>query len=120
MTYSYDLRQRALQAYDQKKGSLRKIADLFGVSLFALNEWIAMRRKTGDIRPQRLPRGPQPSIDEAGLELIHQLWREDTDVTLAELAQRYQQACGQVVSIMTICRALQKLKLTRKKRSSRH
>lgn len=116
MTYSYDLRQRALRAYDQKKGSLRQIADLFGVSLFAVQEWLQLRREKGDLHPQHLPRGPKPTIDEAGLAVVRRLWQDDTDATLAELVERYQQACGKAVSIMTMCRALQKLKLTRKKK----
>jgi hypothetical protein len=48
--YSLDLRQKILQAYDQKLGSQRVLSALFGVSDVFL-EQLLRRHATGEIAP---------------------------------------------------------------------
>ena len=49
---------------------------------------------------------------------LRRLVVEQPDATLAELSKRYAASRGVVLALSIICRALQKLDLNRKKRSS--
>src|SRR6266511_3602899 len=114
--YSLDLRQNILRAYDQRLGSQRALAALFGVSQACLEKLLHRRRTTGQIAPRPHAGGRQPRCDGATLALVRQLVREQPDATLAELCTQLQQRRGLHVSVATMCRLLQRLDLPRKKR----
>jgi transposase len=50
--YSLDLRQKILRAYDQRLGSQRALAALFGVSQSCVEKLVRRRRTTRDIAPR--------------------------------------------------------------------
>ena len=58
--YSFDLRQKILRACDQRLGSQRAMATLFGVSQSFIEKLLRRRRTTGDIAhaPMRAAGGP--------------------------------------------------------------
>ena len=117
--YSLDLRQRVVQAYENKEGSLRSIARRFKVSLNTVLAWVQQFRQTGSVAPKPHGGGAIPRIDAQGQEKVRQLVTEQSDATLQELCARYEQRQGVRVSQATMCRTLQKLKLSRKKKTFR-
>jgi transposase len=116
--YSIDLREKILGAYDQKLGSQRHLAALFGVSRSFVEKLLQRRRITGTIVPRPHAGGRQPSCDEAALEAVHQVLREQADATLEELCDRLRQRRRIGVSLATMSRLLRRLGLPRKKSHS--
>lgn len=109
--YSQDLRQRILDAIERQEGSLRQIARRFVVSLSFIVRLLQLQRRTGSIDP-RPPGGGHPAaLGPDDLERLKELIRQQPDATLKELRQRLGASC----SLTTIWRALEKLRLPRKK-----
>jgi transposase len=109
--YSQDLRQRILDAIERQEGSLRQIARRFVVSLSFIVRLLQLHRRTGSIDP-RPPGGGHPAaLGPDDLERLEELIRQQPDATLKELRQRLGASC----SLTTIWRALEKLRLPRKK-----
>jgi len=118
--YSYDLRQKVVEAYDQGELSQRKLASLFGVSLTFVQRILKRRRETGDVKAKvAVRKGPEPSLDASKLEVLRQLDRTCPDATHAELVELLRARHAITVSQTTVCRGLAALGLTRKKRSAR-
>jgi len=110
-TYSLDLRERVLAAYDQKVGSQKQVADLFGVSVAWLKKLRRQRRETGSIAPKPHGGGWTPKFSGQTLAALQALVAEDPDATLEELLER----SGVEASIMAVHRALERLGCRRKK-----
>jgi transposase len=111
--YSNDLRERLVAAVERGEQSLREIADLFGVSLSCLVRLLQHRRRTGSVQPKPHAGVPPRKLDAAAEARLLELVREQPDATLTELRDRLGIPC----CLMTIARALQRLKMTRKKKS---
>ena len=79
--HSIDLREKILRAYDQKLGSQRTLASLFGVSRSCVETLRPWRRITGPLVPRLHAGGRKPSGDEAALEVVRQWFREQADAT---------------------------------------
>jgi transposase len=116
--YSIDRRETILRAYDQKLGSQRHVASLFGVSRSCVEKLLQRRRIIGTIVPRPHAGGRQPSCDEAALEVVRQVLREQADATLEELWARLRQRRRLGVSLATRSRLLRRLGLPRNKRHS--
>jgi transposase len=110
--YSQDLRQRVLEAVQRKEGSIRQIACRFAVSLSFVVRLLQTHRRTGSIAPKPHGGGRRPALGPGDLERLQELVRQQPDATLPELRDRLRVAC----STMAIARALDKLKLPRKKK----
>ena len=110
-TYSQDLRDRILAAYDRGMKT-RAIADVFGVSRAWARRVKQRRRETGQTSAK--PVG-SPGVIKVDRAKLTQLVREHPDATLEELRDRLGISCA----ISTICMALQALGFSRKKRRSR-
>jgi hypothetical protein len=76
------------------------------------------RRITGTIVPRPHAGGRMPSCDEAALEVVRRLLREQADATLEELRDRLRQQRGLWVSVSTMSRLLRRLGLPRKRSRS--
>jgi transposase len=112
--YSLDLRQKVLAAVDAGKLSRRAIAEAFSVSASWVRRLVQRRRQTGSIEPRPQRHGPAPKLDEPRLQRLRELVHQQSDATLAELRDRL----AEPVSAVTVCRALQKLRLPLKKSPS--
>jgi transposase len=112
---SLDLRQQILQAYDQKRGSHRVLAALFGVS-HAVLEQVRRRRTTGEIAPRPHAGGRQARCDAAALAFVRRVVREQPDATLEELGAQLWPRRGLPLRVATRGRVLQRLELPRQKR----
>jgi transposase len=116
--YSLDLRQKILRAYDQRLGSQRAIAALFGVSQSFVEKLLRRRRTTGDIAPRCHAGGRRAICNETALAGIRSLVQEQPDATLAELCERLLAQQGLRVSVPTMGRLVIALSLPRKKSRS--
>lgn len=123
--YSIDLRQNILRACERQLGSQRTIADIFGVSLAFVEKVLRQYRTTGDIAPKARAGGPKPRLDAGAQAAVQRLVSDNLDATLEELCTSVAVATGVRVSVPTMCRVLQRLRLPRKKsrsmrRNARH
>jgi transposase len=110
---SNDLRQRILDAVDNREGSRRKLAARFCVDTSTITRLLQLRRQTGSFEPRPHGGGVAPTLDQVALERLRALVEETPDATLEALKQKL----GVSGSIMIICRGLQKLGLPLKKKS---
>lgn len=110
--YSTDLRERIIAAVEGGEHSIRQIADRFSVSLSCVVRLLQQWRRTGSLQPKPHLGAARKLDDEADARLL-ELVREQPDATLDELRDRLGIPCSR----MAIARALQRLKITRKKKS---
>jgi transposase len=111
--YSLDLRERILAAVDHHEGSIRWIARIFRVSTSFLVRLLQRRRATGTLAPEPHRGGPAPSLGPDDLERLDALVRKQPDATREQLKQQGGFPC----SLKTLWYALDRLGLTRKKKS---
>jgi transposase len=83
--YSLDRREKMLRAYEETLGSQRGLAALFGVSLTFVEKLLQRRCAAGTIAPRPHAGGHKRSCDDAAVETVRQLRREQADATVAEL-----------------------------------
>ncbi len=111
--YSKEFRRDVLRACDAGGGT-REVALRFDVSESWVRRIKQQRRETGQIAPRtarrRIPRWRAIEDD------IRRTVREKPDLTLRELKEEL----GTELSVSTLCKALQKMKLTQKKCPDRH
>jgi transposase len=112
-TLSIDLRERIVAAVKAGEHSLRELARLFSVNLSTIVRLLQRYRKTGSVQPKPHAGGPHRKLDAKAEARLLDLVREQPDATLAELRVRLGVPC----SIMTIFRALERNKITRKKKT---
>lgn len=110
--YSQDLRERIIAAVERGEASLREIAEQFLVHVSTVGRLVKRRRQTGSVEPRPHRGGRRPALDDGDLERLKELVRERPDATLKELRD----GLGIDCSIMAVARALERLKITRKKK----
>jgi transposase len=111
--YSNDLRERIIVAVERGEHSIRQIARLFGVSLSCIVRLLQHYRRTGAVQPRPHAGVPPRKLDATAEALLLDLVAEQPDATLAELRAHLGIRC----SLMTIARALQRHRITRKKKT---
>ena len=115
---SLDLRERVCSACDEGTDSRQEVADRFDVSRSFVQKLLRRRREHGSIAAKPRGRGPAPRIGTQDLKRLRGLVNDEPDATLAELCVRLhgEGRGGPLVSVSTMCRALQALRLPLKKR----
>lgn len=113
--YSTDLRQRIVRAYENGVGTLDEIADIFSVARRTVARYVKLQRAGASLKPRPHGGGVAFSLQEKHLQLLQAQVAEKNDVTLDELVAYLAQQENLVVHPTTICRALQRLALPRKK-----
>src|SRR4051794_12161906 len=111
--YSSDLRERVAAAVDHRDGSIRWIARVFRVSTSFVVRLLQRRRDCGTLDPKPHQGGPAPALGPDDLKRLADLVRDQPDATLEQLRQRGGFPC----SLKTLWFALDRLGLTRKKKS---
>jgi transposase len=110
--YSLDLRKRVLEDCDAKLPT-KQVAEKYKVSEAWVRRLKQRRRETGEIGPRSSrPKTVKKTLADHA-ELLKQLVRDDADTTLEELRARLPVK----VSVPTVWRALEDLKLSFKKKS---
>lgn len=113
--YSGDLRERVLRACERGRLSRAKIAAAFQVAESTVYRWLETWRGEGRRAAKPHAGGPAPRLDEAALGKLAAIVAEANDLSLAEYAAKLSERVGVTASGPTVCRALQKLGLPRKK-----
>jgi transposase len=116
--YSDDLRRKLLEAYDRGEGSLRALAERFGVSVPWAWKISRQRRRSGRMERVEQRHGPQSRITAEAQASLRGLVRQQPDATLVELQQRLGASTGIRISYQHLWRVLQKMGLGLKKSRS--
>ena len=119
VAHSLDLRTRIVDAVDRGVGTISEIAALFGVNESFIYKLLRQRRERGDISPLPHGGGAQAKLNEDHLMILTDLVAQSPGATLEELRERMKKQARVEVSVTTICRALQSLGLSRKKKTIR-
>ena len=114
-SYSLDLRQKIIHAYQRRLGSQRALAELFGVSVSFVEQLLRHHRCTGNVAPKPHAGGQQRRLNATAETIIREAVHARPDITLEELCTGVADTQGLRVSVPTMCRALQRLGLPRKK-----
>lgn len=109
--YSYDFRQKVMQAIELDGLKKSEASEIFNISRNTINLWCQRKAETGDVQVKtRSASSPNQKITD--WKKFRAFAKHHEDKTQAEMAELWE---GNISS-RTISRALQKLKLTRKKR----
>jgi transposase len=109
--YSYDFRQKVLQAIELDGLKKSEASELFNISRNTKNLWLQRKAQTGDV--QALPNCPPGNNHKIkDWEQFRAFAKIHGDKTQVEMAQLWE---GDI-SDRTISRALKKIGFTRKKR----
>jgi transposase len=112
--YSHDLRGRALEACDEGEQPC-SVAQRFRIGRSSVYLWLKQRREEGRDRPKKMDGGPQRVIRDAVEAALKRLVESDNHLTLAQYRGKLAQETGVCVHPWTVGRALQRLRLRRKK-----
>ena len=113
--YSQDLRQRILETARHGGATVRQIAERFLVSVSFVTRLLQLHRATGSVEPRPHGGGHPAVLTPEDLERLRELIRDRPDATLEECRRHLGSSC----SLATICRALFRLGLPRKKKVPR-
>lgn len=103
--YSLDLRRRAVNAYKEQGGSIRKVAAVFQISPNTLLAWLKRERETGNLHPQPAT-GGTPSQLKGHEEQLKEMVQTHRDYTLAEYCEYWREHLNQDVHLSTMSRWL--------------
>lgn len=113
--YSHDLRIR-IYNYSLTR-SIRKTADIFSVSPNTVYLLKQLFIETGSLEPREYPSEYPHLITPEGESYLQSLLSKEVDLTLEELRNRYAGVYGVLVSIGTMYNTLERLNITRKKKT---
>ena len=116
--YSNDLRRKLLEAYDRGEGSLRELAERFGVSQPYAWKISAQRKRTGQVERVEQRHGPESKVTAIVEQQLRGWVRQQPDLTLAELQERLWEAARLPVSLARLWQVLRRLQLRLKKNHS--
>jgi len=116
--YSNDLRQKIIDAYNNKEGSYRKLAQRFSVTRSFIQKLMGRYQDTGRVSALPHGGGQKSKLNSEQLEILQKLVSEKNDATLDELCEGLKLKTSVKISRATMGRILQNLQLTRKKNLS--
>jgi len=116
--YPTELRSRVVAAVEQGEMTIGEVARVFNVGVTFVKKMLRRARAGEDLAP-RQGGGSAPKLTASECELLRDTVAQAPDVTLAECQTVLREQRHKGVSVPTICRALQRLKLPRKKKSRR-
>ncbi len=114
--YSADLRQKIIAAYENGEGTLDEIADIFSIARRSVASYLKLQRSGASLQPKPHGGGVPFSLTEKHLTVLQERVAEKNDLTLAELVAHLKENEHVTVHRATVCRALPRLGLPRKKR----
>lgn len=117
-THPIELRNRVVEAYENKEGTMRDLAKRFKVNKGFVSNMVKLKKETGSLEPKPHAGGHIPKIDEPGLHFIDELISNEPNLKLSEICERYYIARNVVINIVDAHRACEKLNITFKKKTS--
>lgn len=115
--YPLELRQRIVDAIDNGFGTYCEIAEIFQVHESYVYRLLRNRKTRGELSPLPHGGGAQPKLKDAELKVLTTLVQEQPDATLEEFCEQLKKRAKVTVSLATICRHLQMLRLPSKKKT---
>lgn len=112
--YSIDLREKIVKVYEQGNTSIRKVASRFGVSKSFVQKLLSSKKAQGHVKPRQQGGGMKGELNGYGVQLLSMV-EKAPDATRSEYCEYWGETHGHWVSPSTMCRALKKQQLTRKK-----
>ena len=116
--YSLDLRQKIVESYEAGGISQRQLANQFRVSTFFVVKVLGLNRRGEQLQAKRRGGRVKPLLTNEMREYLRNRLAAQNDLSLTELSDLIEEEFGLRVSPPTVCRALQKMNLRRKKRVS--
>lgn len=116
--YSLDLREKVMAAVERGEMSRQEVARVFGVTYAWIKKLQRQLRDQGHFEPLPHGGGQKRLLSDEQLERVRKVVARNPDVTLEKLCERIRGSNHQKVSRPTMCRALARLGLTRKKEGS--
>jgi transposase len=113
---SNDLRTRIVTAYEGTEFSYKDVAARFQVSVSSVRRFVKQWRETGTVTPKAPANGQQPKIRGEGETVLKHLVKTQVAASQEELCECLALEIGTRVSQPTLCRALRRAQITRKKR----
>lgn len=113
--YSIDFREKIVNTYEQGNTSVRKVATRFDVSKAFVQKLLKQKKIKGHVSPGKQGGSIKSELDGYSAQLA-QMVEKYPDATLTEYCEYWGQTHNQWVSPSTMCRALQREQLTRKKK----
>jgi transposase len=114
--YSTDLREKIALAYEHNDYTLDEVAELFDVGRRTVARFVQKQRAGLSLAPQPHAGGHPPALGPELLAALRDKVAETPDATLSEPASYLKTEAHVCVHLSTVCRALQRLGLPRKKR----
>ena len=113
--YSIDLREKIVKAYAQGDTSVRKVAARFGVAKSFVQKLLSQKKTQGHVEPGKQGGTLKGELDGCEEQLAAMV-EKYPDATLSEYCEYWGTTYNHWLSTSTMCRALQKQKMPRKKR----
>ncbi|TRT72602.1 MULTISPECIES: helix-turn-helix domain-containing protein [Microcystis] len=117
-SYPVEFRQKILDCYYNEPISQRQLAKRFCVTLSFVQKLLKQYRETGDVRPKTYRCGRHLKLTPEQMLVLGELIEENNDATLAELSKLFLERTGIVLSVATVARIAERLRITRKKNST--
>ena len=114
-SYPVEFRQKILDCYYNEPISQRQLAKRFCVTLSFVQKLLKQYRETGDVRPKTYRCGRHLKLTPEQMLVLGTLIEENNDATLAELSKLFLERTGIVLSVATVARIAERLRITRKK-----
>ena len=114
--YAIELRQRVVSHYKRNQSTQIETAATFNIGIATLRRYLR-RSEAGFLAAKAYQRGRRPVISGARLSKVEGWVNEKPDITIKKLCNKYQSYYKVKVSHSMMFRALNSLKLTRKKKS---
>jgi transposase len=116
LPYSKDLREKIVNAYYSRVGSISTIAIIFNVNIRTVKKYLKIDRETGDLTPGQAT-GRPPIIGDKERDIIKNIVMKNNDKTLEEYCEILNVEEKILICKSTMENALKKLKFNRKKKS---
>ena len=117
-SYPVEFRQKILDCYYNEPISQRQLSKRFRVALSFVQKLLKQSRQTGDIRPKTHRCGRNLKLTQEQMISFGELIEENNDATLAELSKLFQERTSIVLSVATVGRIAEHLRMTLKKNST--
>ncbi len=115
--YSVDLRERVVKCVKELNLTYVAAASMFSVSVASVNRWLRKERETGSLEPKEYGGGRSHAIkDGRQLNRLKKIIESQPDATIAEITAKYNLRTQTTVSRSSVCRAIQRIGYTRKKK----
>ena len=114
-SYSYDLRQRVMAAYQQKEGSMRQLAERFKLHFTTVRNWVKQSKTDSSLTPKTFSNGRRSMIQAEHKAFLENLYRQQPDLTHVEAGERFMTQFGRHPSVWVMSRAHKRLGISRKK-----